>query len=101
MALQAIADIQAAMQGCDAGSQDRPGFRGRIVAVTNAAVDDRGNRRDVIGGLSGDKAAADLDAAAVTGLTSRHRHLRVIETRGRPTRRLGADAGGMAVLAER
>ena len=100
MTLETIVDVQAAVQGCNAGSQERPGFRGRIISMANPAVDQGGNRRNVIGGLSGDKASADLDAAAMTGLASRDSHLRVIESRWRPTRCRRADAGGMAVLAE-
>ncbi len=46
------------------------------------------------------KPVDDLDGAAVAGLAGRHRHLRVIEERGHPARRRGADAGGMAVLAQ-
>ncbi len=49
MAHQAIIDRQPGVQHRNARREHVPGFRRRIVAVTNAAVDRRGDRRHVIG----------------------------------------------------
>jgi hypothetical protein len=100
MTLQAVADVQSRMQRRDARGQDVPSFRGRIVAVTDAAIDHRRNRRNMVGRLTGDEAGRDLHAAAVTGLAGRHGHLRVIESRRRPTGCARADTGGMTVFAQ-
>jgi len=99
VAQHAIAHVQSRVQHRNARGQDRPGFRRRRVAVTNAAVDGRRNRRNVIRRLSGDEAGRDLHATAMAGLAGRYRHLRVIETGGRPGGRRGAQAGGVAALA--
>ena len=46
------------------------------------------------------EASSDLDRTAMTGVASRHRHLRVIKFRRCPARHFGADTGGMATLAK-
>jgi len=79
VAQQAVVHRQPGVQRRNARGQRGPGLRCRVVAVADAAIDARGNRRHVIRRLPGDKARGDLDAAAVTGLAGLYRHLGVIK----------------------
>lgn len=62
-------------------------------------IDQRGKRGYVVGWLTGHHSRRDLHGAAVTALASLYSHLSMIELRGHPTRRRGAETGGMAVFA--